>query len=136
MTITITGLVCTTPRSVVIEAQGENGDTIEKEILSFRFAETPRDNSYTNWYTISCKRGLALNGTNSISKGDRLIIRGNLVIRDWDNGERSGTSVEVEADAIGHDLNYGTTRYERTPEYEPKVVGHRCDCNSCERNNG
>lgn len=136
MTITITGLVCTTPRSIVIEAQGENGDTIEKEILSFRFAETQKDNGYTNWYTISCKRGLALNGTNSISKGDRLIIRGNLVIRDWDNGERSGTSVEVEADAIGHDLNYGTTRYERTPEYEPKIVGHRCDCNSCERNNG
>lgn len=136
MTITITGLVCTTPRSIVIEAQGENGDTIEKEILSFRFAEKQKDSDYTNWYTISCKRGLALNGTNSISKGDRLIIRGNLVIRDWDNGERSGTSVEVEADAIGHDLNYGTTRYERTPEYEPKIVGHRCDCNSCERNNG
>jgi single-strand DNA-binding protein len=133
MTITIRGLVCTTPRSVVIEAQGENGDTIEKEILTFRFAEIPTD-AGTNWYSVSCWKGLAVNGTISVSKGDRLIIVGDLRIRDWDNGERSGTSVELEAIAMGHDLNYGTTRFERTPEYEPKVVGHKCDCNSCDRN--
>ncbi len=41
-------------------------------------------------------------------------MQGKLRIRDWDNGERSGTSVEIDADAIGHDLSFGTTSFERT----------------------
>ena len=49
----------------------------------------------------------------SINKGDRIIVQGTLRIRDWDNGERNGTSVEVEAEAIGHDLAWGTGVFTR-----------------------
>jgi single-strand DNA-binding protein len=41
------------------------------------------------------------------------VVSGRLKIRDWDNGERSGTSVEIEAAAIGHDLTFGTSSFER-----------------------
>jgi single-strand DNA-binding protein len=35
-------------------------------------------------------------------------------VRDWDNGERAGTSVEIEADSIGHDLSWGSAKFTRT----------------------
>jgi single-strand DNA-binding protein len=50
----------------------------------------------------------------SISKGDRILVMGRLRVRDWDNGERAGTSVEIEAESIGHDLVWGSTTYTRT----------------------
>jgi single-strand DNA-binding protein len=42
------------------------------------------------------------------------VVSGRLKVRDWDNGERSGTSVEIEADSLGHDLVWGTTQFSRT----------------------
>jgi single-strand DNA-binding protein len=69
--------------------------------------------SDVNWFTISSFRQLAGNVSQSISKGERILVSGRLKVRDWDNGERSGTSVEVEASAIGHDLNFGTSSFER-----------------------
>jgi single-strand DNA-binding protein len=35
-------------------------------------------------------------------------------VRDWDNGERAGTSVEIEAESIGHDLVWGSSVFTRT----------------------
>ena len=68
----------------------------------------------TNWYTITSFRTLAINTATSISKGDRIVVSGTLRIRDWDNGERVGTSVELEASNIGHDLVWGTSTFTRT----------------------
>jgi single-strand DNA-binding protein len=96
-------------------------------VVSFRLASSFRRfdvekqawvSSDTNWYTVSGFRKLAENSANSLSKGDRVLVSGKLKIRDWDNGERSGTSVEIEADAIGHDLTFGTTSFERTGQPE------------------
>ncbi len=39
---------------------------------------------------------------------------GRLRVRDWDNGERAGTSVEIEAESIGHDLVWGSSTFVRT----------------------
>jgi single-strand DNA-binding protein len=68
----------------------------------------------TNWYTITSYRTLAINTIASIGKGDRIVVSGNLRVRDWDNGERTGTSVELEASNIGHDLAWGTSAFTRT----------------------
>jgi single-strand DNA-binding protein len=113
--VIVRGLIATTPRQVVTES-GLN-------VVSFRLASSYRKfdqetktwvTSETNWYTISAFRKLAVNAGSSLSKGDRVIVQGRLRIRDWDNGERSGTSVEIDADAIGHDLSFGTSSFERT----------------------
>lgn len=114
-TISVTGLVATTPRHLVT-AEG-------LAIISFRLASSMRrfDRSQnkwvdgeTNWYTITAFKQLAINVAGSVNKGDRIMVQGILRIRDWDNGERAGTSVEIEADAVGHDLSWGSSVFTRT----------------------
>jgi single-strand DNA-binding protein len=125
--IVIQGLVATTPRFVT----ASNGVAI----CSFRLASSQRKfdratqrwvDGDTNWYTISAFRALAKNAVESIQKGDRVIISGNLRIRDWENTDRSGTTVEIEADVIGHDLVWGVSSYVRNSvnleEQEAEVV--------------
>jgi single-strand DNA-binding protein len=112
---TITGLVATTPRHLVTQ------DGLP--ITSFRLAAAHRRfdrtsnrwvDGETNWYTITAFRQLAINLAGSISKGERIIATGKLRVRDWDNGERAGTSVELEAESVGHDLTWGTAVFTRT----------------------
>ncbi len=113
--ISVAGLVATTPRHLVTQ-EG-------LPITSFRLASSHRrfDRSQnkwidgeTNWFTVTGFRQLAINASTSVSKGDRILVAGKLRVRDWDNGERSGTSVEIEAEAIGHDLSWGSAVFTRT----------------------
>lgn len=67
-----------------------------------------------NWYTVTVFRQLALNCNVSLDKGQRVLVTGRLKIRGWENGERSGTTVEIEAEALGHDLAWGTTAFTRS----------------------
>jgi single-strand DNA-binding protein len=78
-------------------------------------------------------RQVAINVAGSINKGDRVVVYGSLSVRDWDNGERAGTSVEITVDAIGHDLNYGTTEFTKTVFANPKndPDKHDCNCGNC-----
>lgn len=68
----------------------------------------------TNWYSVSTFRGLAENTQRSIHKGDRVVLTGRLRLRAWDTGVKSGTTAEIDAEAIGHDLLWGTTVFERS----------------------
>jgi single-strand DNA-binding protein len=113
--LSVTGLVATTPRHLVTQ------DGLP--ITSFRLASSQRrfdrnQNKWidgeTNWYTVTSFRQLAVNSSMSVSKGDRIAVQGKLRVRDWDNGERAGTSVEIEADSIGHDLAWGNSAFTRT----------------------
>ena len=122
-TITLTGLVATTPRNLVT-SEG-------LAICSFRLASSQRRfdrargvwvDGDTNWYTVSSFRALATHSGESINKGDRVVVVGQLRIRDWENTDRSGTTVEVEADVIGHDLSWGTSSYTRARVVEDEPV--------------
>lgn len=114
-TITLTGLVATTPRHLVT-SEG-------LPITSFRLASTQRRydrgaqkwiDGDTNWYTITAFRQLAINLVGSVVKGQRVVVSGKLRVRDWESGDRAGTTVEVDADAIGHDLAWGTSVFTRS----------------------
>ena len=114
-TLSVTGLVATTPRHLVTQ------DGLP--ITSFRLASSQRrfdrnQNKWvdgeTNWYTVTAFRQLAINAAGSVSKGDRIVTVGKLRVRDWDNGERAGTSVEIEAESLGHDLTWGSSVFTRT----------------------
>jgi single-strand DNA-binding protein len=118
---TVTGLVATTPRYIL------TADDLP--CLSFRLACNESPNGNTNWYTVTAFGELAKNIRDSVDKGHRVIVSGEINIRDWDNGERTGTSVELLSTLVGHDLNYGTTKFIRTS----LVAKHSCDCNKCER---
>ena len=112
---TIAGLVATTPRYLV------TSDGLP--ICSFRLAESNKRWDYaenkwvdgdTNWYTITAFKSLATNVSQSISKGDRIFVTGRTRVRDWDTGERAGTSIEIEVTNVGHDLAWGTSNFTRT----------------------
>ena len=127
--LTLTGLIATTPRHIVT-SEG-------LAITSFRLASQQRwfdrsarrwSEGETNWYTVTAFRDLAVNASQSLHKGDRVVTVGRLKVRDWSNDDRSGTSVEIEADSLGHDLYWGVTDYtkvsrttgEENPEENPE----------------
>ena len=113
--VAVAGLVATTPRHLI---------TLDGlPITSFRLASPTRTfdkskgvwvDGATNWYTITAFHKLAINIAGSVNKGERVIVMGGLFVRDWDNGERAGTSVEIQAESIGHDLAWGTSVFTRT----------------------
>ncbi len=114
-TLSVSGIVATTPRHVVT-SEG-------LAITSFRLASTQRrfDKGQaqwvdidTNWYTVVSFRQLAINANKSLNKGDRVVATGRVKVRNWQNEDKSGTSIEIEADALGHDLLWGTSAFERT----------------------
>ncbi len=67
----------------------------------------------TNWYTVSAWGDLATHVADSIQQGDPVLVTGRLRMSTWGEGERQGTSIEIDADAIGHSLRWGTTRFQR-----------------------
>ncbi|WP_308799614.1 single-stranded DNA-binding protein [Agromyces silvae] len=121
--ITVTGIVGSDPRAIVTGQQ--------LPITSFRLASTRRyfnrttnswEDAGTNWYTVSAFRQLAFNANASLRKGEHVLVHGRLKQRPWQAGDRAGVAIEIEADAIGHDLSWGMTQLRRL-EHEPRREG-------------
>ena len=113
--LTLTGLVATPPK----HTNTENG----LSITSFRLASNQRRfdrvtqawvDAGTNWYTVTSFRQLAKNVVLSVQKGQRVVVTGRVRVRDWTTDDKAGTTIEIDADAIGHDLTWGTTTFTRS----------------------
>ncbi|REF37742.1 single-stranded DNA-binding protein [Thermasporomyces composti] len=114
--ISITGNVATDLRFV----RSERGTPL----ASFRLASTERrydrgrgewTDGRTTFVTVVCWRSLAENAAASLRKGDPVVVLGRLRVEPWEREDgRTGTSVEVVAHAIGHDLSRGTSAFRRT----------------------
>lgn len=114
-TTTITGLVATTPRHLItLDGLPITSFRLASSNSRFDRASMEWVDGETNWFTITAYRTLAINTATSISKGDRIVVSGGLRVREWDNGTNTGTSIELEASNIGHDLAWGTTAFTRT----------------------
>jgi single-strand DNA-binding protein len=124
--ITITGIVATAPRHIVTSSG--------LDIASFRLASSQRRydraqgkwvDADTNWYTVTAFRALAQNVVASLESGQHVLVTGRLRVRQWESGERSGTAVELEAEAVGHDFTWGTGVFTKVlPPTSPTVDGH------------
>jgi single-strand DNA-binding protein len=69
-----------------------------------------------NWFTVKVFRELARNVMASLRKGERVVVTGRLKISQYRRSDGTyGTSAEVLADTVGHDLLFGVSRYLRTP---------------------
>lgn len=86
-------------------------------VASFRMASTPRRygsngwvDGHTSFVTVKCWRGLADNVHGSIEKGQPVVVHGRVTVRPWERDDgKTGTSVDIDADSVGHDLRWGTT---------------------------
>ena len=114
-TMTLIGNVATEIRS----ARSREGVAI----ASFRVASTTRrfergkgwTDVDTIFVTVVCWRQLAEHVASSFAKGEPIIVTGRLRMRQWSTDDgRSGTAVELEAQAAGHDLNRGVAAFTRS----------------------
>lgn len=115
-TITVVGRVATDP------TQGQTGSGVP--VTNFRLASTHRRfdtatqtwvDTDTNWFSVAAFRQLGENARASLRVGDGVIVSGRLRVRAWESNGKHGTSVDIEADAIGHDLRWGTAAYRPGP---------------------
>lgn len=65
----------------------------------------------TNFVNVTAFRALGVNLANSLKKGEPVIVYGRMRINQWVNGDKSGTTVEIDASNAGHDLTWGQTTF-------------------------
>jgi single-strand DNA-binding protein len=123
--ITVCGIVATEPRHLVTDT-GIAITSMRLASPSRRWDRTTSSwvNGATNWYTVTAFRSLAANVHKSVKKGDRIVVCGRVRIRPWERDGRGGTSVEVDADALGHDLAWGISNWIKVPRHvgDPSTV--------------
>lgn len=115
-TVTLAGYVATEPHYKTI-----NDGTPH---VSMRVAWTSRvrdretgewRDGKTSFANVNCWRKLANNVVSSLRKGQAIVVTGRLQVRDFDDKEgRRRIAVDIEADAIGHDLSRGVAHFQRT----------------------
>ena len=90
-------------------------------VANFRVAVTARvrdgnerKDGETSFFRVTAWRQLAENATESLSKGDRVIVVGRLKARSWETPEGERRSVvEIDAEEIGPSLKWATAKPER-----------------------
>lgn len=130
--MSVAGVVASEPRVVQLDD--------DRRITSFRLASTSRrrdrkSNAWvdgdTIWATVTCWRDLAANAADSLHKRDRVIVYGRVRTRDWtgkDGGVR--TTLEMDAEAVGHDLAYGTSSFDRKIRSQVLQRPHEAEANN------
>lgn len=90
--------------------------------VTFRVASNVRRVDYktgeyidagTNFVNVTAFRALGINLANSLKKGEPVIVYGRMRINQWVNGDRNGTTVEIDAYNVGHDLTWGVTTFSK-----------------------
>lgn len=120
--VTLRGNVASDPRYV----RFDDGNIL----TSFRLASTVRrfDRDRQEWVdrgttfvNVTCRRAMAANAASSVHKGQPMVVTGKLTERYWSANGRSGQTLEIQADGLGHDLTYGTSQFARMVRAEPRT---------------
>jgi single stranded DNA-binding protein len=114
--VTVIGYVASSPRLVVTKAG--------RFVTNMRVGVTPRkldketgqwsdgDSSYV---TVTCWRALATNVASCLRKGDPVVVKGRMRVREFDDKDgKPRVVVEVDASTMGHDLSRGVAHFLRT----------------------
>jgi single-strand DNA-binding protein len=105
-------------------------------VANFRLAVTPRVRDGEQWkdgdtsfFRVQAWRDLAEHLTESLSKGTRVVVVGQLKTRSWETPEGEKRSVvEVTADEVAPSLKWATATVERTSRNgKPKGKGEFAD---------
>lgn len=112
--VTITGRLVADPEQRTTRA----GDVF----TTFRLATSERrrtregtfEDGPTSFYNVACYRALGVNVRESVRKGEPVVVTGRQRVRQYQRADESyGTSVEIEAQHVGHDLLWGQTQLTR-----------------------
>lgn len=83
-------------------------------------------NSPPTYFAVRCYRGLADNAAQSIRRGHPVVVHGRLRIREFERDGERRFMAEIEATAIGHDLKWGITTFEKPlPAVRSAAVAER-----------
>ena len=100
-------------------------------VCNFRLAVTPRVRDGNGWkdgdtsfFRITAWRQLAEHVGDSLSKGDRVLVQGQLRARSWETPEGDRRQVvEVTAEEAGPSLKWATAKPERASKTSGKQAG-------------
>jgi single-strand DNA-binding protein len=121
--VTITGNLTDNPE-VTFTPNGQ-------AVCNFRLAVTPRVRDGNGWkdgdtsfFRITAWRQLAEHVGDSLSKGDRVLVSGQLRMRSWETPEGDKRQVvEVTAEEVGPSLRWATAKPERAAKANGKTRG-------------
>ena len=69
----------------------------------------------TSFVTVLCWRALADNVAMCLRKGEPVLVRGRLRVREYEGKDGArGTETEIDASSVGHDLSRGVAHFSRT----------------------
>ncbi|MFI9271584.1 single-stranded DNA-binding protein [Kitasatospora sp. NPDC052896] len=103
-------------------------------MANFRLASTERryDRSRgdwvdgeTTWVSVVAWRWLAANVVSSLNKGDPVVVSGRLRVREWEDGGKRRSAVEIDARVVGHDLGRGTSAFRWAVQGRSELVAAR-----------
>ncbi|HEX5384760.1 MAG TPA: single-stranded DNA-binding protein [Propionibacteriaceae bacterium] len=109
-----------------VQITGYAGTEVESRgngtVSAFRLACTPRiktkngwSDGNTTWLEVACFRTLAQHVAQSVRKGDPVLVVGKLRTNVWEKDGQTHERLVLEADMVGHDLNRGTSIFQRPP---------------------
>ncbi len=93
-----------------------------RKVMSFRVASTSRRfdsglkewvDGPTLWVKVSCWRELAVNAAECVRKRDRVVVWGRVRSEQWTSNGSMRSDLALEAEAMGHDLAFGVSVFER-----------------------
>src|SRR5215471_14121715 len=106
-TVTLAGYVATEPHYKTIN------DEIPHVTMRVAWTSRYRDRETGEWR--DGKTSFANVVVSSLRKGQAIVVMGRLQVRDFDDREgKRRIAVDIEADAIGHDLYRGVAHFQRT----------------------
>jgi single-strand DNA-binding protein len=114
-TFSVTGYVATPPKG----GYTRNGT----RTLYMRVGWTPRrfdrrtgewTDQPTSFVGVTCYRKVAENGAACLRRGDPVVVKGTLTVREYGADKR--VTVDVFAESIGHDLSRGVTIFKKSTE--------------------
>jgi len=114
--VTMIGYVASTPK--LFKTKGG------RFVANMRVGVTPRlhdketgqwSDGDTSYMTVTCWRSLATNAAACLRKGDPIVVKGRMRVRQYDDKDgNQRLVVEVDASTLGHDLTRGVAHFLRT----------------------
>jgi single-strand DNA-binding protein len=112
--ITVIGNVASSPSSV----RTQNG-----RVTNFRLAATERRydnasqgfvNGHTFWIDVECWSELAGNVAHSVSRGDPVVVVGQIYTHEWESDDGLRSKPRIKARAVAPNLAWGTAEFRKT----------------------